>query len=185
MRRLLVALVLVLTFLALGAWSGSAGAIVCPEASDNAPCCGPVTPNSGPPSGCCPASCCGSAACCGGGAAEPACPAVQLTISSSPDPSVAGRRVTHLRRLAGASSGTAVDLWQELPGQSSFHRVAQTTTDSSGGYTFVRGAGVVQTNASWYTTSGGATSRTLVQQVGAVVQLRPRPRIPPRARSSR
>jgi hypothetical protein len=171
MRRLLVPSVLVLTFLALGAWSGSAGAIVCPEATDNVTCCGPVTPNPGPPSGCCPASCCSSASCCGGGAAEPACPVVQLTISSSPDPSVAGRRVTISGGLAGASSGTAVDLWQELPGQSSFHRVAQTTTNSSGRYAFARGAGVVETNTSWYTTSGGATSRTLVQQVGAVVQL--------------
>src|SRR5690242_13856733 len=156
MRRLLVLLVLLLTFLALGAWSGSAGAIVCPEASDNAfTCCGPVTPNPGPSSGCCPSPCCGSSPCCAAaGGAEPACPVVQLTISASPNPSVAGLPLTISGRLQSGASGRAVDLWQELPGQSTFKRVAQTTTDGSGGYKFARGLGVVRTNTSWYTKAG-------------------------------
>ena len=69
---------------------------------------------------------------------------------------------------AGAAAGTTVELWQELPGQSRFHRVAQTTTNPSGHYTFVR---VAQTNASWHTTASGAKSRTVVQSVSAVIHL--------------
>jgi hypothetical protein len=167
MRRLLVPLVLLLTFVALGAWSGSAGAIVCPEATDSAiPCCGPVTPNPGPNSGCCPSSCCGGSACCAAAGAEPACPVVQITISSTPDPSLAGHRVTISGQRAGAASGVTVELWQKLPGQASFQRVARTTTSSGGQYTFVR---VVQTDASWYTKADGATSATLAERVRAAI----------------
>jgi hypothetical protein len=173
LRRLLVPSVLVLTLLALGAWSGSAAAIVCPEVSGNvAACCGPVTPNPGPNSGCCPSSCCGTSACCGAspccgtGAAEPACPVMQITISSTPEPSVAGHRVTISGQRTGAASGVAVELWQELPGQASFQRVAQTTTNSGGQYAFVR---VAQTDASWYTKADGAISATLAEHVRAAI----------------
>jgi hypothetical protein len=96
---------------------------------------------------------------------------VQLTIFSSPDPSVAGRKVTVTGRVLSGGSGKRVELWQKLPGQSKFTRVAQTTTNASGDYTIVRSAGTVQMNASWYATSAGATSATLVQRVRAQVKL--------------
>jgi len=73
---------------------------------------------------------------------------------------------------SGSTTPTTVYLWQELAGQSSFTRIAQATTDAAGDYTFVRGAGVVQTNASWYTTSAaGDSSPSLGQRVGAKVRL--------------
>jgi hypothetical protein len=171
MRRLLVPLILLLTFLALGAWSGSAGAIVCPEASDSAfTCCGPVTPNPGPSAGCCPSSCCGT------GAAEPACPVALLTISSSRNPSLAGLPLTISGRLESGASGQTVELWQELSGQTAFKRVAQTTTDGSGGYKFTRGLGVVNTNVSWYAKAGSATSARLLEHVRAYIGLTARAR---------
>lgn len=73
-------------------------------------------------------------------------------------------------KVTSASTPAAVYLWQQLVGQSSFTRVAQTTTDASGDYTFVRGAGVVQSNGSWYTSTAGATSPAVLQHVGANVR---------------
>ncbi len=182
MRRLLAASALVLTVLALGAWSGSAAAVVCPQASGATPCCGATAFSPAAyrpalvPGGCCPPSCCASSACCAGGAAEPACPLVQLTISSSRNPSSAGLPLTISGRLGNGASGQSVELWQELPGQSAFKRVAQTTTDGSGGYKFVRSLGVVNTNASWYAKAGSAISGTLVEHVRAFVGLAARAR---------
>lgn len=169
MHRRLVPLVLVLTFLALGAWSGSAGAIVvCPQTGT---CCGPPTPAHDAAAPCCTTTCCGSSTCCAAGDVEPACPATRLTISTSPDPSVAGQSVTISGRLTGGASGTSVSLWQKLAGQSSFRNVAQTTTNASGDYTFARGAGTVQKDTSWYTTASGARSATQLQRVSAQVKL--------------
>jgi hypothetical protein len=73
--------------------------------------------------------------------------------------------------LTGGSAGATVYLWQKLPGQASFQRVAQTTTNAAGDYTIVRSSGVMTTNASWYTTSSGATSATWGQRVSAQVKL--------------
>jgi hypothetical protein len=78
--------------------------------------------------------------------------------------------VTISGQLTNGSTQATVYLWQKLGAQSSFTRIAQTTTNPAGDYTFVRGAGVVQTNASWYTSTTGATSATLVQGVSAKVK---------------
>jgi hypothetical protein len=126
----------------------------------SAPCCPPL---------CCAPGCCGTI-CCGAGGLQPACPVEQLTISSSPDPSAEGQKVTISGKLTNASAHAVVYLWQQPIGQSSFRRVAQTTTDASGDYTFVLGAGVVETNGSWYASTTGATSSTVFQRVGADVR---------------
>jgi hypothetical protein len=102
----------------------------------------------------------------------------RLTISSSPDPSTEGQPVTISGRLFGASSGTAVNLWQKLPGQSTFKRVALAATNSAGDYKIVRGAGTVQTNATWYATSASATSPTWLQRVSALIKLAASPARP-------
>lgn len=179
MHRRLVPLLTVLAVLALGAWSGSASAIVCP-ASPRAsvpPCCGPPIEAADATPGCCPATCCpaggSTSPCCASGTAQPGCPVSQLSIASNPNPSVDGQKVTISGRLLGGSSGTTVSLWQKLPGQATFTRVAQTTTNSTGNYSIVRGAGMVQMNTTWYTSTGtgGATSRKLPQRVDAQVKL--------------
>ncbi len=182
MRRALVPLVFVLTVLALGVLPGSAGAIACPQGSadtTDTTCCGPPTPAEPATAAvpkCCPGGCCDTSttccttACCGSGA-EPACVSPSLTIATSPDPSVAGRRVTVSGRLTGGSAGATVELWQELPGQSSFQRVASTSTNAAGDYSFVRAAGVVQMNTSWYASATGALSQTIVEHVDAVIRL--------------
>jgi hypothetical protein len=96
-----------------------------------------------------------------------------LTISSSRDPSTARQAVEISGRVmpATGAAGTTATLWQELPGQKSFHRVAQTKTDSTGAYKFRRQAGSVQTNRSWFVAAIGLKSLPLTQMVKAVVSL--------------
>jgi hypothetical protein len=188
MRRLIVPLSLPVAaaIWVLGAAS-PATAIVCPQAGPHiVPCC-PVPTNAGPqaqpiccqPAVCCPPTmccatgttpqpiCCPSAGCC-----TPVCVAGTLTIASSPNPSMAGRKVVISGALTGRTvSGAQVDLWGELAGQSSFHQMSQTTTDGSGQYTFTLGSGSVVTDQAWYVTSNGLQSATIQQQVGALVSL--------------
>ncbi len=186
MLRRLVPLLFVFTVLALGAWSGSAGAIVCPLGfrSAGVPCCGPPVAGGDASQGCCPGAsgCCPGACCASGdataGAARPRPPALtpsppsdELSIATSPNPSTDGQPVTISGRLLGGGAGTSVSLWQKLPGQSAFTRVAQTTTNGPGDYAFVRGAGTVTTNTAWYASTAGATSTTLAQRVSARVTL--------------
>jgi hypothetical protein len=183
MRRWLVLPVSAVVLLALGAWPGSAGAI-CPVGmrAMTPLCCGPLTKATLgdkalvdsdilPP--CCPTVCCTPSccltACCGN--AQPACPVEQLTISTSPNPSTEGKKVTISGKLTNGSTGDAVYLWQKLAGQSGFTRIAQTTTNAAGDYTLVRGAGLVNTNASWYASAVGATSPTMLQRVSAQVKI--------------
>lgn len=175
MRRWLVPLLCTLPVLALGVWPGSSRGMVCPVGSRAVPppCCGPPTNAADVSPPCCPTACCQSGCCttvCCGASAQPACPVEQLTISSSTNPSTEGQQVTVSGHLTNGSTGATVYLWQKLMGQSSFTRIAQTTTNASGDYAFARGAGVVQTNASWYTSTTGATSPTLLQSVSAKVK---------------
>ncbi|MHB8656668.1 MAG: hypothetical protein ACYC91_01740 [Solirubrobacteraceae bacterium] len=172
-RRLIVALGGTLVLLAgLPAAESSAAlaqpAVVCPlETAAVTTCCGPpvYSPDRVATSVCCAGAGAGQARCCGTGAAciSP------LTISSSADPSLAGRPVTVSGRLVGASSGTAITLWQLAPGQSGFAQVAHTTTDSTGGYSFRRSP---DTTREFYVASSGMRSTTLRQYVEAVVSLR-------------
>jgi hypothetical protein len=132
-----------------------------------------VTPQCCPSAAqCCPSSCCASS-CCASGNVQQACPVTQLSISSSPNPSVAGQKVTISGRLLSGSSGTTVSLWQKLPGQSTFTRVAQTTTNAAGDYSIVRGAGTVLMNTTWYASTGtsSGTSPAVAQRVSAQVKL--------------
>ncbi len=108
-----------------------------------------------PIGGCCP----GNAALC----------VMGLSISSSPNPSTAPRKVLISGRLlSGVSSSGPVVVWERLPGQSQFHRLLQQTPDSTGQYS----ARVAPTtNREWYASANGMRSITVQQQVEAVVTL--------------
>lgn len=176
MRRWLVLPISALTVLAIGAWPTPAVGIPCPEATGvGQPCCPTPTNARDASAACCPTACCTPSccptACCGAGQPQPACPVEQLTITTSPNPSTEGKTVTVSGKLTNGSPGETVYLWQKLAGQSSFTRIAQTTTDTAGDYKLVRGAGFVTTNASWYTSAVGADSATVLQRVSARVKL--------------
>ena len=68
-------------------------------------------------------------------------------------------------------AGAQVVLWRELAHQSSFQQVAQTTTDSSGRYSFTLKRGTVMADQAWYVTSNGMQSSTVQQHVAALVAL--------------
>jgi hypothetical protein len=183
MRRSIVLVSFLAAAVALSALAPAtpANAIICPQ---SAPGCCPLPP--GParssahlqpiccqPTTCCatgtttPATCCPSAGCC-----TPPCVAGSLTIAASPNPSKAGTKVV----ISGAftrnpQSGAQVVLWRELAGQSSFQKMSQTTTDSSGHYAFTLGRGTVMADQAWYVTSAGLRSSTIQQQVNALVGL--------------
>ena len=133
--------------------------IVCPlEANDTvtAPCCGPPIATAAATS---------ASVCCG--TPQPInCP-LELTLTSSTDPSVAGHRVTLSGRWPGSTAGQTVVLWQKLPNAKTFSRAAQTKTGSAGAFSFVRRG--VETNRKWYVTVGSQHSTTLAQRVQAVV----------------
>jgi hypothetical protein len=69
------------------------------------------------------------------------------------------------------ASGAQVVLWRERSGQSTFNHIAQTTTNSTGQYTFTLKAGMVDADQKWYVTANGLTSATLTQHVVALVGL--------------
>ncbi|HUB05004.1 MAG TPA: hypothetical protein VMA76_08035, partial [Solirubrobacteraceae bacterium] len=128
------------------------------------PCCAYPSNNS-----CCPAaSTCCTATCC------TACTPGGLTIAASPDPSTAGRKVVISGGLTGNPvAGATVVLWRELSGQSSFHQVTQTTTDSAGQYEITMKGGSVNADQQWYVTANGIQSPTVSQTVNALVRLSP------------
>jgi hypothetical protein len=68
-------------------------------------------------------------------------------------------------------AGAQVVLWRELVHQSSFHQVAQTTTNGAGQYSFTLSRGSVMADQAWYVTSNGMQSSTVRQQVAALVGL--------------
>lgn len=177
MRSWLVALSFAAAVAVLGMWPGSSGAIVCPAKPGvmvPPPCCSPEMSAASVPSSCCPTYCCApiccATVCCDTAHPQPACPAEQITISSSPNPSSEGQEVTILGRVTSGAPQATVYLWQELGGQTSFTRIAQTATDAAGDYTFVRDVGVLRTNASWYASSAATYSPTLMQNVRAKVR---------------
>jgi hypothetical protein len=145
-------------------------AIICPLASPPiGTCCGPPisTPVAAPAATpCCPPSA-GGTLCCPGNAV---C-LVPMTINTTPNPSVAGSAVTISGQVQGATAGSAVALWEEPAGQTSFHQVAHATTDSAGKYSVRRRASSVMTNRDWYVASGGSKSTTVAQIVEAKVAM--------------
>jgi len=184
MRRpiVLLSLLLVAAFSAL-VMAGPAGAahlsprVLCPQANTCCPtppasqdarahvtpvCCQQTT-------ACCPSgTCCSAATCC----TATACPSGSLTISASPNPSTAPGKVTVSGVLTTSpAAGVTVALWREQAGQSSFHQLTMTTTDSSGHYTFTLKRGTVMADQAWYATAGSLRSATIDQQVRALVGL--------------
>ncbi len=162
--------------LALTSPAGAARTRLCPqqERPSVVPCC-PVPTNAPTTSPdvvpCCfgANACCGVATCC---TPDPCPPAGLLTIASSPDPSVAGHKIVISGGLTiNPVAGDQVVLWRELAGQTSFQRVAQTTTDSAGQYTFTLKRGTVNADQRWYVTAAGLQSPTLAQTVDALVGL--------------
>jgi len=148
-----------------------------PTASSPTACCvGATTPccvNATTP--CCvnaSAPCCTSTCCPPGGCCPTPCTPGSLTIASAPNPSTAGRKVVISGALVGNPvSGAQVVLWGRLAGHSSFQKMAQSTTDSSGRYTFALPRGAVMTDQAWYVASNGVQSSTLQQHVDALVGL--------------
>jgi hypothetical protein len=147
----------------------------CPQASN--PCCTSGTNCCTAGTTCCTAgtTCCTTGTTCcttGTTCCTTTCPSGGLSIAASPDPSTAGRKVVISGGLtSNPASGAQVVLWRELSGQSSFHQLAQTTTDSAGQYTFTMKTGSVNADQQWYVTSNGLTSPTLAQKVNALVGL--------------
>lgn len=165
-----------------------AARIICPESNGlNAPilsCCPPpLSPQSGDvqpiccQTTCCPAAttvCCQTTTCCPstGCCTSTPCATGSLSIASSPNPSMAGRKVVISGALAGHSaSGVQVVLWGKLAGHASFQQMGQTTTDTSGRYTFTLPRGSVMTDQAWYVASTGVQSATVEQHVDALVGL--------------
>jgi phospholipase C len=95
--------------------------------------------------------------------AAPAAP----TIFPRPNPATADEAVS----ISGRAASSTVALWQEIPPSTRFHRIATAGVDPSGRYKFVRRAGSVSTNRSWYVTAGRQRSRTVNEKVQAVVTL--------------
>lgn len=137
---------------------------------DAVPCC--PTPTNG---GCCGTTpCCTQGACCAQGSTccIGTCTTGDLTIASSPDPSLAAHKVVISGGMTlNPVAGTQVVLWRELAGQSSFNKVTQTTTDSAGQYTITLKAGMVNADQQFYVTAAGLQSPTLHQNVNALVAL--------------
>jgi hypothetical protein len=135
--------------------------IVCPQQVDpiTNPCCGPPISSPDAVPGCCPTT-----------AVECAVP--RLTLTSSQDPADAGSKLQLSGELIDTSeSGKTIQLWQKLPGASSFTQTLSTTTSSTGSYSFTLAKGSVMTNRSWYATGAGLTSATVQQGVSLVLTL--------------
>jgi hypothetical protein len=189
MRRLIVpssltflaASLCILAMLSPAGAAGSVPHIICPQRAGVITCCPPPTSGAKSrshvitccpvPTNCCPASsgtCCAQTTCC-----VTPCTSGGLTIAASPDPSTAGRKVV----ISGGftsnppAAGATVVLWRELSGQSTFHQVAQTTTDSAGQYKLTLKPGMVNADQQWYVTATGLQSPTLHQLVNAIVGL--------------
>jgi len=111
--------------------------------------------------------------------ARPRAPRIHISIQATPNPSKAGGHVVINGTLRGRSFvGIAVVLWQRLPGQKAFHRVAGSTSDFMGRYTI--SLPTVATNRQWYVAALGGRSRVVQEQVGAVLTLGASPRAPDR-----
>lgn len=171
MRRVLAGLLSVAAVVAVmqaDAGSSSAAprahaAILCPlEPAQTVTCCGPPVARAAATAvACCPVP--PAVTRCPQPPPPPPTPAV--TITSTPNPSSAGGEVT----IRGISRAGTVALWQEVPGQTSFHQVATTTAGGTGAFKFVRRG--IETNMQWYVVAGGVRSRTVSQRVRALVTI--------------
>jgi hypothetical protein len=158
--------------------TGRPPSAICPGVSGSSGCCGPPVEQPLAASVCCPAQTTG---CCTTGCCTPitapsdccvasACEAA-LSIGATPDPAIDGQAATITGTLTGGTvAAQPVVLWERLTGQTAFSEVAQTTTDSSGDFRFVR---LVRTNAEWYAKAGLVASSTVLEPVLAAVTLHP------------
>jgi hypothetical protein len=167
--------------------------VICPLRSSAAvlPCCGPIRPVTGTepaqPIFCCPPIALPHSFCCLPIALPHSfcCPPIALphpfccppnalcvdtlTIAAAPNPATAPADVVVSGRLLLSGADTKVILYQELPGQTSFHAVARTSTDASGRYKFLRSG--VETNREWFVTAKSGASEMLQLNVHARVTL--------------
>jgi hypothetical protein len=135
--------------------------LICPQQGDQStttPCCGPPINSPDAVPGCCPS------------AVECAVP--RLTLAPSADPAAAGSALQLSGQLVNSSdSGRTIELWQQLPGASSYTQTTSTTTSSTGSYSFSLARGTVMTNRSWYATGAGLTSPTVHEGVSLTLTL--------------
>ncbi len=95
-----------------------------------------------------------------------------LTLSITPNPSVAGQPVALTGRLTGSGvGGRRVVLWHRLTGERRFRPVRAVYTTPQGRYTLTRGAGQTIHNGSWYAQAVGRRSPVVAQRVQAVMTL--------------
>jgi phospholipase C len=102
-----------------------------------------------------------------------------LTLTVKPNPGMAGTASVLSGRARGRHRADArVTLWRKLANQPQFHVAYRTITDPSGLYTVTVPPGAVTTDAEWYATAGGTTSRQVTQNVHALVTLVPSDALP-------
>jgi hypothetical protein len=98
-----------------------------------------------------------------------------LTINATPNPILAGEGVLIYGQLNMAPiNGQTIILYHHLAGSHrGYTRVASTTTDSHGFYSFTRAEDVVMTSRSWFVREAGSRvhSRTIRERVAALVTL--------------
>jgi hypothetical protein len=106
-------------------------------------------------------------------AATAAARANALTISATPNMTLAGEAVLVYGQLKGADrAGQTIRLFHRINPATTFTRVSSTTTDPAGFYEFVRADGIATTNRSWYVVGpGGVRSRVVHERVSALVSL--------------
>jgi phospholipase C len=108
----------------------------------------------------------------GSALAAPRPAARRITISASPNPSVAGTPVVISGRLTGHGATFAkVGLWERLGTAGGFRRIITARTGATGRYRIARRPGAVQTNRQWYVAAGRTRSRTVRQRVSVTVTL--------------
>ncbi|HWH12414.1 MAG TPA: hypothetical protein VG165_14895 [Solirubrobacteraceae bacterium] len=95
-----------------------------------------------------------------------------ISINVSENPVVAGDPLTIYGRLIGPNdAGRTVTLWHRVDPAARFTVVQRTTTDAAGFYAISRADGVVTSNRNWYVRSLNAQSRTVHENVYALVTL--------------
>ncbi len=103
----------------------------------------------------------------------------RLTITVAPNPGTAGTSTVVSGRATGPRSvGAAVTLWRRLANQQQFHVAFRTITDVTGHYTVTVPPRGVTTDAQWYATAGGTSTRRVAQGVHTLVTLVPSDALP-------
>ncbi len=96
----------------------------------------------------------------------------KLTINVTKNPIDAGDTLDIYGKVAAPNrADRTVVLYHRLPNQGRFTVVQRVKTDSAGLYVIRRAEGVVNTNRSWFVTSGRLRSRTINERVRALITL--------------